>query len=101
MSILRITVKTFQSIEHANMFILMCEKKADDTSKTDLKLKMQIIQNVEQKSQVKSIREYNVENHMKKMRKFLSQCNSIQNSLSPKEVVYSGEVNLSVNNVKL
>ena len=101
MSILRITVRTFQSVEHANMFILMCEKIANDASNTDLKLKMQIIQNVEQKNQVTSIWEYDDEKHMKKVRKFLSQYNSIPNSLLPKEVVYSGEVKLSVNNMKL
>ena len=101
MSILRITVRTFQSIEHANMFILMCEKIASDSSNTDLKLKMKIIQNVEQKNQVTSIWEYNDENHMKKVRKFLSQYNNIPNSLSPREVVYSGKIKLSVNNMKL
>lgn len=101
MSILRITVRTFQSVEHADMFILMCEKIASDSSNTNLKLKMQIIQNVEQKNQVTSIWEYNDKSHMKKVREFLSQYNNIPNSLSPKEVVYSGEIKLSVNNITL
>ena len=71
-------VRTFQSVDYANMFILMYKKIAGDASKTDIKLKIQIIQNVE-KSQVTSIWEYDDENRMKKVRKFLSQYNSIPN----------------------
>ena len=98
MSIIRLTVRTFQSVEHANMFIVMCEKIASESHNTDLKLNMKIIQNVDQKNQVTSIWEYDDEKHMKEVRGYLSQYNSIPNSLSPKEIAYHGEVKVSANN---
>ena len=98
MSIIRLTVRTFQSIEHANMFIVMSEKIANESNNTDLKINMKIIQNVVQKNQVTSIWEYDDEKHMKEVRSYLSQFNSIPNSLSPKEIAYEGKVKISANN---
>ena len=98
MSIVRVTVRTFQSVEHANMFIVMTEKIANESNNTDLKINMKIIQNVDQKNQVTSIWEYDDEKHMRKVRSFLSQYNNIPNSLSPKEISYHGEVKVSASN---
>ena len=98
MSIIRLTVRTFQSVEHANMFIVMSEKIANESNNTDLKINMKIIQNVDQKNQVTSIWEYDDEKHMKEVRGYLSQHNSIPNTLSPKEISYHGEVKVSANN---
>ena len=98
MSIIRLTVRTFQSVEHANMFIVMSEKIANESNNTDLKINMKIIQNVDQKNQVTSIWEYNDEKHMKEVRSYLSQYNNIPNSLSPKEITYHCEVKVSTNN---
>ena len=98
MSIIRLTVRTFQSDEHANMFIVMSEKIANESNNTDLKINMKIIQNVDQKNQVTSIWEYDDEKHMKEVRSYLSQFNNIPNSLSPKEIAYEGEVKISANN---
>ena len=89
---------TFQSVEHANMFIVMSEKVANDSNNTDLKINVKVIQNVGQKNQVTSIWEYDDEKHMKEVRSYLSQFNSIPNSLSPKEIAYEGEVKVSANN---
>jgi len=50
------------------------------------------------KNQVTSIWEYDDEKHMKEVRSYLSQYNSIPNSLSPKEIAYHGEVKVSANN---
>ena len=98
MSIIRLTVRTFQSIEHANMFIVMSEKIANVSNNTNLKINMKIIQNVVQKNQVTSIWEYDDEKHMKDVRSYLSQFNNIPNSLSPQEIAYEGEVKISANN---
>ena len=98
MSIIRLTVRTCQSDKHANMFIVMSEKIANESNNTDLKINMKIIQNVDQKNQVTSIWEYNDEKHMKEVRSYLSQYNNIPNSLSPKEISYHGEVKVSANN---
>ena len=51
-----------------------------------------MIQNTLLKNQVTSIWKYDDEKHLKEIRSYLSKHNSIPNSLSPKEVVYSGEV---------
>ena len=98
MSIIRVTVRTYQSIEHANMSIVMSEKVANDSNNTDLKINVKVIQNVDQKNQVTSIWEYDDEKHMKEVRSYLSQFNSIPNSLSPKEIAYEGEVKVSAKN---
>ena len=98
MSIIRLTVRTFQSVEHANMFIVMSEKIANESTNSDLKINMKVIQNVDQKNQVTSIWEYDDEKHMKKLRNYLSQFNSIPNSLSPKEIAYEGVVKVTANN---
>ena len=98
MSIIRVTVRTFHNVEHANMFIVMSEKVANDSNNTDLKINVKVIQNVGQKNQVTSIWEYDDEKHMKKVRSYLSQFNSIPNSLSPKEIAYEGEVKVSAKN---
>ena len=98
MSIIRLTVRTFQSVEHANIFIEMSEKIANESTNSDLKINMKVIQSVDQKNQVTSIWEYENEKHMKKLRNYLSQFNSIPNSLSPKEIAYEGEVKVSAKN---
>ena len=98
MSIIRVTVRTFQSVEHVNMFIVMSEKVANDSNNTDLKINVKVIQNTGQKNQVTSIWEYDDEKHMKEVRSYLSQFNSIPNSLSPKEIAYEGEVKVSAKN---
>ena len=98
MSIIRVTVRTFQSVEHANMFVVMSEKVTNDSNNTDLKINVKVIQNIGQKNQVTSIWLYDDEKHMKEVRSYLSQFNSIPNSLSPKEIAYEGEVKVSAKN---
>ena len=98
MSIIRLIVRTFQSVEHANMFIVMSEKIVNESTNSDLKINMKVIQNVDQKKQATSIWEYENEKHMKKLRNYLSQFNSIPNSLLPKEIAYEGVVKVSANN---
>ena len=48
MSIIRVTVRTFQSVEHANMFVVMSEKVANESNNTNLKINVKVIQNVDQ-----------------------------------------------------
>ena len=92
MAIVRITVRTFQNEDHAKMFLLLGEKIFQDEKKSELKLKAKLIQNPKQKNQITSIWEYENEKHMEKVRSYLSKNNSIPNSLSPKEIVYYGDV---------
>ena len=92
MSIMRITVRTFQNEQHAEMFIAISQKIYEDALKDKLKVKFTMIQNTSLKNQVTSIWKYDDEKHLKEIRSYLSKHNSLPNSLSPKEVVYSGEV---------
>ena len=97
MSIIRITVRTFQNEQHAEMFIAMAQK-IDETSKKDgFKINFTMIQNQSLKNQVTSIWRYDNEKHVKDVRAYLSKHNSIPNSLSPKEVVYTGEIVIDSN----
>ena len=95
MTILRITVRTFQNEEHANMFLLMSQNINENIHDSDLKINVRIIQNPKLKNQITSVWEYDDENHMNQVRSYLSKFNKIPNSLSPKEIVYMGEVKSS------
>ena len=92
MSIMRITVRTFQNEQHAEMFIAISQKIMEDTLKDKFKIDFKMIQNKSTKNQVTAIWKYDNEQHLKEVRKYLSKYNSIPNSLSPKEVVFSGDV---------
>jgi len=92
MSIIRITVRTFQNEQHAEMFILMAKKISEDATKDKMKIHMKLLQNKTMQNQVTSIWQYDDENHIKNVRSYLSKHNAMPNSLSPKEIVYVGEV---------
>ena len=92
MSIMRITVRTFQNEQHAEMFIAISQKIMEDTLEDKFKIDFKMIQNKSTKNQVTAIWKYDNEQHLKEVRKYLSNHNSIPNSLSPKEVVFSGDV---------
>ena len=92
MSIMRITVRTFQNEQHAEMFITISQKIYEDALKDKLKVNFTMIQNTSLKNQVTCIWKYDDGKHLNEIRSYLSKHNSIPNSLSPKEVVYSGEV---------
>ena len=92
MSIMRITVRTFQNNQHAEMFIAMSQKIMEDALKDKFKINFTMIQNRTSKNQVTAIWKYDNEQHLKEVRSYLSKHSSIPNSLSPKEVVFSGDV---------
>ena len=55
MSIMRITVRTFQNEQHAEMFIAISQKIYEDALKEKLKINFTMIQNISLKNQVTSI----------------------------------------------
>ena len=81
MSIIRITVRTFQNEQHAEMFIAISQKIYEDALKDKLKVNFTMIQNISLKNQVTSIWKYDDEKHLKEIRSYLSKHNSIPNSL--------------------
>ena len=97
MSIIRITVRTFQNEQHAEMFVAISQKIYEDAMKDNFKINFTMIQNPSLKNQVTSIWKYDNEKHIKEVRSYLSKHNSIPNSLSPKEVVFTGDVILDSN----
>ena len=58
----------------------------------DIKINLTVLQNETNKSQVTSIWKYEDEKHLKTVRTYLAKHVKMPNSLSPKEIVYSGEV---------
>ncbi len=99
MSIVRITVRTFQNEDHANLFLMGAKSLISEDTKSGLKLNSKIIQNPNQKNQITSIWEYDDEKHMKEVRAYLSKNSGMPNSLSPKEVVYYGDIKLDTTKI--
>ena len=69
MSIMRITVRTFQNEQHAEMFIAISQKIMEDTLKDKFKIDFKMIQNKSTKNQVTAIWKYDNEQHLKQERK--------------------------------
>ena len=92
MSIVRIYVRTFQIEEHADLFLLFCRKLKDECIDNNLEINLTVIQNSSNKNQVTSIWKYNDQKHMNTVRSHISKHVKMPNSLSPKEILYTGEV---------
>ena len=92
MSIIRIYVRTFQNEEHADLFLLFCQKLKNECLSNDLKINLTVLQNETNKNQVTSIWKYDDEKHMNTVRSHISKHVKMPNSLSPKEILYTGEV---------
>ena len=65
MSIVRVYVRTFQNEEHADLFLLLCQKIKKECFSNDIKINLTVLQNETNKSQVTSIWKYEDEKHLK------------------------------------
>ena len=65
MSIMRITVRTFQNEQHAEMFVAISQKIYEDAMKDNFKINFTMIQNPSLKNQVTSIWKYDNEKHIR------------------------------------
>lgn len=92
MAIIRVTVRTFQNLEHAELFLSIGEGTRDGLNKAGLAAKFTISQSISQPNQVVSVWEYQDEDHMTEVRKFLSAQSRLPNSLAPKEIAYETKV---------
>ena len=92
MAIVRIYVRTFQNEEHADLFLLFCKQLKSECSNNHLNINLTVIQNQLSKNQVTSIWKYDNQQHMNTIRSHISKHVSMPNSLSPKEILYTGEV---------
>ena len=92
MAIVRVTIRTFQNLEHAELFLSIGASTKDSLEKAGLEAKFTISQSISQPNQVVSVWEYKDEDHMNEVRKFLSVQSRLPNSLAPKEVAYETKV---------
>lgn len=92
MGIIRVTVRTFQSLEHAELFLSIGTGITDKLLSAGFKVKFSISQSISQPNQVISVWEYNDDQHMQRIRKFLSGQSRLPNSLAPKEIAYEAKV---------
>ena len=91
MAIVRVTIRTFQNSEHAELFIQL-GKTNNTLLDTGLKVNFTMAQSATQKNQVISIWQYDDESHMNTVRKKLSSLSKLPNSLMPKEIAYEAKV---------
>ena len=92
MQIVRVTIRTFQSAEHAELFLSVGNGVKHQLSNAGLKAKLSICQNISLPNQVISIWYYDSEEHMKAVRDLLSNQSRLPNSLVPKEVAYETKI---------
>tara|TARA_B100001769_G_C21772182_1_gene421906 strand:- start:106 stop:396 length:291 start_codon:yes stop_codon:yes gene_type:complete len=92
MPIVRIYVRTFQNEEHADLFLLFCQRLKNECLNNNLKINLTVIQNDTNKNQITSIWKYDDEKHLKTVRSSISKHVKMPNSLSPKEILYTGKV---------
>ena len=92
MAIIRVTVRTLQNLEHAELFLSIGASTKDGLNKAGLEAKFTISQSISQPNQVVSVWEYKDEDHMTEVRKFLSAQSRLPNSLAPKEIAYETKV---------
>ncbi len=92
MAIIRVTVRTFQNLEHAELFLSIGANTKDGLNKASLDAKFTISQSISQPNQVVSVWEYKDKDHMNEVRKFLSAQSRLPNSLAPKEIAYETKV---------
>ena len=72
MAITRITVRTIENEQHAELFLKFGKNLLEKSIQSKFKINMSIIQNQENKNQVTSIWTYDDEKHLKEVRSFLS-----------------------------
>ena len=92
MQIVRVTIRTFQSVEHAELFLSIGSGVRQQLSNSGLTAKFSICQSFSLPNQVISIWYYDNEKHMKAVRGVLSNQSRLPNSLVPKEVAYETKI---------
>ena len=96
MSIVRVTVRTFQNAEHATLFTGISANIPDLLKKHGLKADCRIARSQEKPHEIISIWVYDDEAHMEAVRKVLAEFSKFPNSLNPKEVAYQADVLASI-----
>ena len=92
MAIIRITVRTFQNEEHAQLFLAVSDQPIPALKEKGIKVNARIAITQNKKHEVISIWEYDDEVHMKMVRSAIAKFSALPNSLSPKEVSFQAQI---------
>ena len=92
MAIVRITIRTFQNEEHAQLFLAVSDQTIPALEEKGIKVKAKIAITQNKKHEVISVWEYDDEVHMKMVRSAISKFSVLPNSLSPKEISFQAEI---------
>jgi hypothetical protein len=92
MSIVRVTVRTFQNAEHATLFLGLSNGIEGFLKERGIKADCRIARSQEKAHEIISVWIYDDEAHMDEVRKVLSEFSKFPNSLNPKEVAYQADV---------
>ena len=92
MAIVRITIRTFQNEEHAQLFLAVSDQTIPALEEKGIKVNARIAITQNKKHEVISIWEYENEVHMKMVRSANPKFAALPNSLSPKEISFQAEI---------
>ena len=92
MAIVRITIRTFQNEEHAQLFLAVSNQTIPELEEKGIKVNARIAITQNKKHEVISIWEYDDEVHMKMVRSAIAKFSALPNSLSPKEISFQAEI---------
>ena len=92
MAIVRITVRTFQNEEHAQLFLAVSDQTIPALEERGIKVNAKIAITQNKKHEVISVWEYDDEAHMKIVRSVIAKFSALPNSLSPKEISFEAKI---------
>ena len=92
MAFIRITVRTFQNEEHAQLFLAVSDQTIPALEERGIKVNAKIAITQNKKHEVISVWEYHDEAHMKMVRSAIAKFSALPNSLSPKEVSFQAQI---------
>ena len=92
MSVIRITVRTFQNEEHAQLFLAVSDQTIPALEEKGIKVSAKIAITQNKKHEVISVWEYDDEAHVKMVRSAIAKFSALPNSLSPREVSFQAQI---------
>ena len=92
MAIVRITIRTFQNQEHAQLFLAISDQTIHALEEKGFKVNAKIAITQNKTHEVISVWQYDDELHMKMVRTAIAKFSALPNSLSPKELSFQAEI---------
>ena len=92
MSIVRVTVRTFQNEEHATLFLGLSNGIGDFLKSHGLRADCRIARSQDKPHEIISVWVYDDAAHMGAVREVLAEFSKFPNSLTPREIAYQADV---------